>query len=236
MFTPRPSDARGLTRIDWLHSRHTFSFGDYHDPRHMGFRSLRVLNDDLVAPGRGFGTHGHRDMEILTLVLSGALAHKDSLGHTETLRPGEAQVMTAGTGIRHSEFNPSPTEPVHFLQMWILPRATGLPPAYSQRPFPRGDAPASVARIAGLVGTHDADGALPIQADASVFRLDLRPSAAARLPIAQGRAAWIHVATGSVRVGPHTLAAGDGLAATDEPEIALDAGAEGCLAVVFDLA
>lgn len=139
MLTIRKAEQRGVSHISWLDSRHTFSFSDYHDPRYMGFRSLRVINDDTVAPGGGFGTHGHRDMEIITYVLDGALQHSDSLGTGSVIRPGEVQKMSAGTGIRHSEFNHSQTEPVHFLQIWIIPERAGLAPGYSQLNFPRAD-------------------------------------------------------------------------------------------------
>src|SRR5436190_10600981 len=136
MITLRPANERGQTALSWLDSRHSFSFGDYYDPDHMGFRSLRVINDDQVAPGAGFGMHPHRDMEIITYVVNGALEHRDSLGTGEVLRPGEFQRMTAGTGLQHSEFNSSQTEPVHFYQIWIIPRQQGLPPSYEQRAFP----------------------------------------------------------------------------------------------------
>jgi len=228
MITPRRASERGVARFDWLDSRHTFSFGDYHDPRHMGFRALRVINEDSVAPGTGFPTHPHRDMEILTWVLDGALEHKDSLGTGSVIRPGEAQIMSAGTGIRHSEFNASQTEPVHLLQIWVLPERAGLPPRYDQRMIEGG----------GLrpVATRDGrDGAVVILQDVRVLVARLEPGARAVEPLAPGRAAWVQVARGTLQVNGIARAAGDGAALTGEPEVALvaDGPAE---ALVFDLA
>ncbi|MFL5339006.1 MAG: pirin family protein, partial [Gemmataceae bacterium] len=157
---------RGQTRLDWLDSRHSFSFGDYYDPAHMGFRALRVINEDWVAPGQGFGTHPHRDMEIVTYVLEGELKHRDSMGHGETLRPGEFQHMTAGTGIRHSEFNPSPSTPVHLYQIWLMPRERGLTPGYSQKAFAAEERHGKFRVVASPDGR---DGSLTIQQDARIL-------------------------------------------------------------------
>src|SRR5919199_2665695 len=170
MMTIRPAGARGRTALRWLDSRHTFSFNDYYDPRHMGFRSLRVINDDRVAPAAGFGAHPHRDMEIITYVLSGALEHRDSLGSGEVLRPGEVQRMTAGTGIRHSEFNPSPTEPVHLYQIWLLPEREGLEPSYEQRAFPE---PERRNRLRLVASPDGSEGSLAIRQDARLYLASL---------------------------------------------------------------
>ena len=166
-----PSDKRGRTQIDWLDSRHSFSFGDYYDPNNMGFRSLRVINDDVIEAGRGFGTHPHRNMEIISIVLKGAIEHRDSLGHGEVLKPGEVQVMTAGKGIAHSEFNPSKTEPLHLLQVWIQPKVTGLAPSYAQKPYPIAERKNTLRRVAGRKGVED--GAIGINQDADLFLLNL---------------------------------------------------------------
>src|SRR5438552_2530700 len=166
MIQVRPAAERGQTRISWLDSRHTFSFGDYWDPRHMGYRSLRVINDDRVAPGGGFGTHPHRDMEIVTYVLDGALEHKDSLGTGSVIRPGELQRMSAGTGIRHSEFNASATEPVHLYQIWLLPEKRGQAPSYEQKPF---DPAARAGRWQLVASPNAAEGSLTIHQDARLF-------------------------------------------------------------------
>jgi len=228
MITARRAAERGVTRFDWLDSRHTFSFGDYHDPRRMGFRALRVINEDVVAPGTGFPTHPHRDMEILTWVLSGALEHRDSLGTGSVIRPGEAQIMSAGTGIRHRETNPSDTEPVHLLQIWILPERAGLPPRYAQRMIEGG----------GLrpVATPDGrDGSVRIVQDVRVLVARLAPGERVVEPLAPGRHAWVQVARGDVRVNGLPFAAGDGAALTGEPEVALVADGR-TEALVFDLA
>src|SRR4051812_10049623 len=170
MLTVRKGNERGVTRIGWLDSRHTFSFGDYQDPRHHQYRSLRVINEDRIAPGGGFGTHPHRDMEILTYVLAGELEHRDSMGHGEVIRPGEWQAMTAGTGIRHSEFNPSDAAPVHLLQLWILPDRLGHTPGYQQRRFPDAET-AGAWRLAA--SPDGADGSLTIHQDARVYQSKL---------------------------------------------------------------
>ncbi|HLK10757.1 MAG TPA: pirin family protein [Candidatus Binatia bacterium] len=229
MITVRPADARGRTRLEWLDSRHTFSFGDYHDAGHMGFRALRVINEDRVAPGGGFATHPHRDMEIVTWVLAGALEHRDSLGHGSIIRPGEVQRMTAGTGIAHSEFNPSATEPVHFLQIWILPEAHGLPPSYEQRALP----PHTGLR---LVAARDGrDGAVTIHQDADLHVAVLRGGDAATHRLAPGRHAWVQVARGGVTVGGVALHAGDGAAVRDADAVAI-AAEQPAEVLLFDLA
>lgn len=231
----RRAGDRGLTDIGWLRSRHTFSFGEYYDPRHMGFRGLRVINDDVVAPGTGFGTHGHRDMEIISIVLDGELEHKDSLGHGAVLKPGEVQVMSAGTGIRHSEFNPSAARPAHFLQVWIQPRATGLAPAYGQRAFPASERANAFRRVAGG-GTPTGDGALPINADADVLLGSLNAGAAAEHALKPGRGAWLHVVRGSATVGGQRLAAGDAVSIEGGGLVRATAGDGGAELLLFDLA
>jgi redox-sensitive bicupin YhaK (pirin superfamily) len=215
MTIHRPAAARGRTAIGWLDSRHTFSFGDYHDPDWMGFAGLRVINDDLVAPGAGFGTHGHRDMEIVTWVLEGALQHRDSTGGGGILRPGEAQRMSAGRGIRHSEFNASATERARFLQVWIEPAQVGTDPSYEQRPIPI---------VAGAWSVLCGAGGLAIGADA-VIRV-LRGGVASA-SVAAGRSAWFQVARGPVRIDGRELAEGDGLGVDAPGTLRVDAGAGG---------
>lgn len=218
MLTIRRAAERGRTRWDWLDSYHTFSFGDYVDRDHMGFRALRVINDDRIDPGTGFGTHGHRDMEILTVVLDGALQHKDSTGATGAIRPGEVQRMTAGTGIAHSEFNASKVEGVHLLQIWILPGERGLKPGYEQKPF----ADAGWRNRLGLLASPDGrDGSLTIHQDALVCGARLDPGREAAHPLRPGRGAWVHVARGAALVNGQPLAAGDGAATGDEPAVVL---------------
>ncbi|HJV91101.1 MAG TPA: pirin family protein [Holophagaceae bacterium] len=210
----RSSDSRGHFDFGWLDTRHSFSFGDYFDPDHHHYRALRVLNEDVVRPGQGFGTHGHKDMEILTWVLSGALEHKDSLGSHGVIRPGEAQVMSAGTGIRHSEFNHSATEPVHFLQIWLLPEAKDLAPRYGQVDF----APAELANRWRLIASRDgAEGSVVIFQDIRIHaaRLSAGTSLPALLPA--GRFGYLQVATGKVRLEDGTvLAQGDALKIWEE--------------------
>ena len=232
MIALRRGADRGVTRVGWLDSRHTFSFGDYFDPGHHHFRALRVLNDDRVAPGGGFPTHGHRDMEILTTVLAGSLEHRDSMGNGEVLRPGEWQQMTAGTGIRHSEFNPSAAEPAHFLQIWIVPDRAGHAPGYRQKGFP----PEGAAGRWQLVASPDgADGSLPIHQDARLYQARLEPGQSVRHELATGRGAFVHVATGAATINGHALTAGDAAAVEGEPLVEVT-GTEPATVLLFDLA
>ena len=227
MIALRPAEERGHTRLSWLDSRHSFSFDRYYDPRHMGFRVLRVINEDRVDPGQGFGTHPHRDMEILTFVLEGVLEHKDSLGNGSVIRPGDVQRMTAGTGISHSEFNPSRTEPVHFLQVWILPERPGLEPSYEQRSFP--------AAGLRLVGSRDGrEGSVRIHQDVLVYVARLSPGEEVVHALAPGRHAWIQMARGAAQVNGTRLGAGDGAALSEERSVTLR-GVDDAEALVFDL-
>src|SRR5262245_46185330 len=232
MFNIRKSADRGHFNHGWLDTYHTFSFSDYYDAAHMGFRSLRVINEDRVAPGAGFGMHGHRDMEIVTWVLSGALEHKDSLGHGEVLRPGEMQHMTAGRGIRHSEFNPSASEPVHLYQIWLLPRANGLSPSYTQKSFTPQGRTGRWQLVASPVGTEDS---LKIEQDARIYLANIDPSTELAFDLAPGRHAWLQVLRGSVTLGSNDLTAGDGVAISDELELKVTATAPTEL-MLFDLA
>ncbi len=232
MITLRRADDRGRTELDWLSSRHTFAFGDYHDPAHMGFRSLRVINEDRVQPGMGFGTHGHRDMEILSLVLSGALEHRDSMGHGSVIRPGEIQFMRAGTGVQHSEYNPSPDEPVHFLQVWILPDRRGLAPAYAQQPYDRRAAEEDFALVASRDGRA---GTVHLEQDAELHLARLKTGDERHFALAPDRHAWVHVARGDVVMNGHALNAGDGAAVSGEPRLALTGGAGAAEVLVFEL-
>jgi redox-sensitive bicupin YhaK (pirin superfamily) len=223
MLMKRASKDRGHANHGWLDTRHSFSFADYDDPRHRGFRALRVINEDIIAPHTGFGEHGHRDMEIISWVLDGALQHRDSLGSGGILRPGDAQVMTAGSGIRHSEMNPSTDQPGHFLQIWISPRRAGYPPTYDQRTYPptvRHD------RLCAIASGDGRDGSLIIQQDAVVYASLLGRGRMLQHSLAQDRHAWIQVAQGSLSVNNLTLAAGDGLAISDEPHLSLHADAD----------
>ncbi|HEX6979190.1 MAG TPA: pirin family protein [Alphaproteobacteria bacterium] len=232
MISRRPADARGRTRIDWLDSRHTFSFADYFDEAHMGFGSLRVINEDRVAPGAGFPMHGHRDMEIISYVLSGALEHKDSLGTGSIIRPGEIQRMSAGTGIRHSEYNPSPAEPVHFLQIWIVPERAGLQPSYEQTATRLADTPGKLR----LIGARDGgDGAVTIHQDVNVHAGILRPGDIVDYAPPAGRRTWVQVARGSIDLNGQKLAQGDGAAVIDEPRLRLTATGDAEV-ILFDLA
>src|SRR5215468_830538 len=219
MIDIRRAAARGQTRLPWLDSRHTFSFGEYHDPTHMGFRALRVINDDRVAPGGGFATHPHSDMEIITYVLDGALEHRDSLGNGSLIRPGEVQRMSAGTGIRHSEYNASQTEPVHLLQIWILPAQAGLQPSYEQRELPAG-ASGGLA----LVGSPDArDGAVTVHQDVGVYAGRLARGDSVTHTLAPGRHAWVHVARGEASLNGRHLRGGDGAAVSKEAQLVVHA-------------
>jgi redox-sensitive bicupin YhaK (pirin superfamily) len=234
MITVRKADDRGRFDHGWLDTRHTFSFAAYHDPDQMGFRALRVINEDRVRPGEGFGTHGHRDMEILSYVLSGALAHRDSTGGEGVLRPGEVQRMTAGTGVRHSEFNGSREEPVHFLQIWIVPDRSGHAPSHEQKRFPEEERRGRLR----LVASPDAsDGSLAIHQDARVYATILGAGARTLHPLAPGRHAWVQVARGAAEVNGVALAAGDGAAISGERALALAGrGQDGAELLVFDLA
>ena len=230
MITVRPAAERGSTNIGWLDSRHSFAFGEYYDPRHVGFGPLRVINDDRVAAGKGFGTHGHRDMEIISYVLDGALEHKDSLGTGSVLRRGDVQRMTAGTGVRHSEFNPSPTEPVHFLQIWIEPERRGLPPSYEERSIPDAEKRGRLRLVASQGGR---DGSMPIAQDAELYATLLDGSERVTHGLRDGRAAWVQVARGEVTVNGTRLMEGDGATVRDESSIELTGtGAE---VLLFDL-
>jgi redox-sensitive bicupin YhaK (pirin superfamily) len=232
MITLRRSDERGRTKLDWLDSRHTFSFGDYNDRRYMGFRDLRVINDDRVEPAKGFGTHSHRDMEIITYVLDGAVEHKDSTGTQTIIRPGEVQRMSAGTGISHSEHNPSATEPVHFLQIWVLPERENLAPSYEQRAF---DLEKNRGRWVLVAARDGRDGAVTVHQDVAVSVARLLPGQQAAYRLKPGRHAWLQVARGAVTLNGAALGAGDGAAASDE-EI-LEVGAvEDAEVLLFDLA
>src|SRR4051812_32339668 len=233
MLTIRKGTDRGVTKFGgWLDSRHTFSFGNYHDPRHHQYRALRVINDDRVAPGGGFDTHPHRDMEILTCVLSGELEHRDSMGHGEVIHAGEWQAMTAGTGILHSEFNPSAADPVHLLQIWVFPDRKGLTPTYQQRQF----TDAEKANRWRLVASPTAeDGSLAIHQDVRVYQTKLGPGRGVRHELWPGRGAFLHVATGAATVNGTKLLAGDGITVEDESaiEVTGDTTAE---VLLFDLA
>jgi redox-sensitive bicupin YhaK (pirin superfamily) len=232
MITIRPANERGRTALDWLDSRHSFSFGDYYDPAHMGFRSLRVINDDQIAPGAGFGTHPHRDMEIISYVVSGALEHRDSLGSGEVLRPGEVQRMTAGTGVLHSEFNPSPAEPTHLLQIWLLPEQRGLTPGYEQKAYPDAERRGRWR----LVASHDGrDGSVTIHQDAELYATLLGPGDEATHTLRPGRHAWVQVARGAVTVNGRPLRAGDGASVSGEAALAVTA-TEPAEVLLFDLA
>jgi hypothetical protein len=231
MIERRPAAARGHADHGWLDSHHTFSFADYHDPKHMGFRALRVINEDRVEPGRGFGTHGHRDMEIISYVLEGALGHKDSMGTGSVIKPGDVQRMSAGRGVSHSEMNASKTEPVHFLQIWIVPARAGLEPGYEQRAFTDDE---KTNRLRLVVSSDGREGSLTIHQDAALYASLLDAGAEVTHSLAEGRSAWVQVTKGKVTVLGETLEAGDGAAITSERAITLKA--ESASEVLFDLA
>jgi redox-sensitive bicupin YhaK (pirin superfamily) len=232
MLTIRPSEARGHVEFGWLDTRHSFSFGHYHDPAHMGFRALRVINEDRVDPGAGFDPHPHRDMEILTYVLSGALEHRDSMGNGSVIRPGDVQRMTAGTGVVHSEQNASATEPVHLLQIWILPARTGLAPGYEQKAFPEAE---RRGRLRPLASADGREGSVTVHQDVTLYSALLGAGESVRHALAPGRHAWVQVARGAVSVNGETVRAGDGVALSDERSLALEASEDAEL-LLFDLA
>jgi quercetin 2,3-dioxygenase len=232
MLTLRPTHERGHANHGWLNTYHTFSFANYYDPQHMGFRHLRVINEDWVQPGMGFGTHSHRDMEIITYVLEGALEHKDSLGNGSVIVPGEVQRMSAGTGIAHSEFNPSPTEPVHLLQIWILPNQKGVQPSYEQRTFSREDKQGRLRLIAAPDGR---EGAVTIHQAVELYAGVLAAGDQVVHSLERDRHAWVQVAQGAVTLNGHTLKAGDGAAVSDQSVVTLQAD-ESAEVLLFDLA
>lgn len=231
MIAIRRGSERGHINHGWLDTYHTFSFGDYNDPRHVHFRSLRVINEDRVAPGQGFGMHPHRDMEIITFVLSGALEHRDSMGNHGVIRPGDVQYMAAGTGIEHSEFNPSATEPAHLMQIWIMPEKRHVPPRYEQRPFP---ALGEAGRLTRLASPDGCDGSIAINQDAAIFAATLRAGQSVRHDLAADRHAWIQVLRGEIEIDAMRLAAGDGAAVSDQSAVSIAAATEAEL-LLFDL-
>jgi quercetin 2,3-dioxygenase len=230
-LTIRRANERGHADHGWLDSYHTFSFADYYDPAHMGFRSLRVINDDRIAPGMGFGTHPHRDMEIFSYVLEGALQHKDSLGNGRVLRPGQIQLMSAGSGVTHSEFNPSATEPMRLLQLWILPRQRGLTPSYTEwHPQPgHADEPKVL-----VISPDGRDGSATIHQDAEVYRVLLKPGQTVSHELKPGRGVWLQIATGKAALNGGVLEAGDGASSEDPGTLTLTA-TERTEALLFDL-
>jgi redox-sensitive bicupin YhaK (pirin superfamily) len=232
MFEIRQGGDRGRVRLDWLDSRHSFSFGDYYDPDHMGFGPLRVINEDRVVPGGGFATHGHKDMEIVTYVLAGALEHKDSLGTGSVIRPGDVQRMTAGAGILHSEFNPSDRDGVHFLQIWILPDAKGLPPGYEQKAFTDAERRGRLRLIASRDGR---EGSVTVHQDVDLYAAILDDGDSVELALRPGRKAWVQMADGSMEVNGDVLEAGDGAAVEDADVLAFSARSHAEV-LVFDMA
>jgi redox-sensitive bicupin YhaK (pirin superfamily) len=227
----RRADDRGHANHGWLNSHHTFSFADYYDPAHMGFRSLRVINDDRVAAGKGFGAHPHRDMEIFSYVLEGALAHKDSLGNGCTLKPGQIQLMSAGSGVTHSEFNPSASELTHFLQIWIQPRERGLKPSYTEW-YPKAEQ-AHTPKVL-VISPDGRDGSATIHQDADIYRLRLTPGQTVTHELANGRGAWLHVAEGELTFNEEKLSTGDA-ASTEESGLLTFTATKPTEALLFDL-
>ena len=231
MIAIRPARERGHFDHGWLDTYHTFSFSEYWDERFMGWGPLRVINEDRVQPGQGFPTHGHRDMEIITYVLEGALEHRDSLGTGSVIRPGDVQRMSAGTGVRHSEYNPSPTEPLHLLQIWITPLRRGIPPGYEQKSFAETGLRGRLCLVASPDGS---EGSVTIHQDARVFVTRLDRGAEVKHALARGRRAWVQVAHGTIALNGSALVAGDGAAVSDEASLAI-AGGAGSEALLFDL-
>ena len=230
MMKIRKANDRGHAEHGWLDTYHTFSFADYYDPQWMGFRSLRVINDDLVMPGMGFGTHPHRDMEIITYVLSGALEHKDSMGNGRVIRPGEVQYMAAGTGVQHSEFNPAPDEAVHLLQIWIQPDRKGLPPRYAEKSL----ATAPKGRLNLVASGSGREDSLVINQDAELYVAKLEPGNEVSHELKPNRYAWVHVAEGQVKLNGRALAAGDSAGLSEEAKLTL-VGAQPSQVLLFDL-
>ena len=232
MIQVRPANERGVANFGWLDSRHTFSFGDYYDPNNMGFGPLRVINEDRVRGGAGFDTHGHRDMEIISYVLDGALEHKDSIGTGSVIRPGDVQRMSAGTGIRHSEFNHSKQDPVHFLQIWLLPERTGITPGYEQKTFAASDKRGQLRLVASPDGR---DGSVTVHQAAELYASLLDDGDGVTHTLRPARRAWVQVARGEVEVNGETLSVGDGAAISDEREVSIIARAANSEILLFDL-
>lgn len=233
MITIRPAQDRGTANFGWLDSRHTFSFGNYYDPNYMGFADLRVINEDKVSPGQGFGTHGHRDMEIISYVLQGALEHKDSLGTGSVIRPGDVQRMSAGTGIMHSEFNASKTDPVHFLQIWILPERKGIEPGYEQKTFPEAEKRGKLQLVGSRAGR---EGSITIHQDVDLYATLLQNGETVTHALAEGRVAWVQVVRGAVQLNGQSLTAGDGAAIDQESHLTLQGAASEAEVLLFDMA
>ena len=231
MITPRPGNERGVASHGWLESRHSFSFADYFDPRHVQFGPLRVINDDRIVAGAGFGRHGHRDMEIISYVLEGALAHEDSMGNKASIVPGEVQRMSAGTGVLHSEYNHNTSGETHFLQIWILPDKNGIAPGYEQRHF---SADEKRGRLRLVLSPDGAEGSVRIQQDARMYAGLFDAGEKASLPLASGRLGYVHLARGTATINGHALKAGDALKYEGEPEVRVESG-DGAEVLVFDL-
>ena len=231
MLTVRRSADRGHIDHGWLKAKHSFSFGNYHDPDFMGFRVLRVINEDRVAPGQGFGQHGHRDMEIFSYVLSGELAHRDTLGNGSVIGPGRVQIMTTGTGVEHSEFNHSASDPVHFLQIWLFPRARDLEPRYAEKDFTAAD---KRGRLCLILSPDGRDGSLTLQQDACIYAALFDGDERAELALGADRQAYVHLVRGALTINGTRLTGGDALMLTDEPAVTLAQG-EDAEVLVFDL-
>lgn len=233
MITVRPSQARGYANFGWLDSKHTFSFGNYYDPKHMGFASLRVINEDKIQPGKGFGTHSHRDMEIITYVLEGELEHKDSIGNGSVIRPGDVQRMSAGTGIAHSEFNASATDLVHLLQIWIMPDRAGIQPSYEQKHFSLNETQGKLRLVASPDGK---DNSVTIHQNAKLYAATLNKGDRVNYTPDRNSSLWLQVARGSVEINGQSLQAGDGAAITEQTEMEIAASVDKTEILLFDLA
>ncbi len=232
MLTIRKAEDRGHANHGWLNTYHTFSFANYYEPKHMGFRALRVINEDRVSPGNGFGTHGHKNMEIITYVLEGALEHKDSIGTGSVIQPGEVQRMSAGTGILHSEFNHSKTDSVHFLQIWLLPEKEGLPPSYEQRNFSPAKTPGKLHLVAARDGR---DAAVTVHQDVDLYAAVLEPGDRVSHSLQSQRHAWVQVARGAITLNGLSLDKGDGAAISEETDVVIEATTDAEI-LLFDLA
>jgi redox-sensitive bicupin YhaK (pirin superfamily) len=231
MLRIRKSEERGATKIDWLDSKHTFSFGDYHDQRHIGYGALRVINEDKVKPSAGFNMHRHHNMEIISYVLDGVLEHKDSIGTGSIIAPGDVQRMSAGTGITHSEFNPQNDKPVHFLQIWMMPEKTGIAPSYEQKSFADKRQAGLLTRLASRDGR---DNSLTVHQDANIYALDLNEDQSFSFPMEDARMAWIQIVRGNIKLNEQTLKQGDGAAASEEKSLEITALSKAEI-LIFDL-